>query len=54
MMYQIKTTETATVILRTIDSVWIPCDEANADYQDYLAWVAAGNTAQEWQPEDAD
>ena len=30
--------------------IWsIPFDESNADYQDYLAWVAEGNT-----PADAD
>ena len=29
---------------------FIPVDPLNADYQDYLAWVAAGNTAENFTP----
>ena len=32
-------------ILRKEDNAWIPKDTGNTDYQDYLAWVAEGNTA---------
>jgi hypothetical protein len=39
----------ADVILRTTDNANIPVDEANTDYQEYLEWVADGNT-----PEPAD
>lgn len=39
----------AKTILRKKDSAFIPFDEANTDYQEYLAWVAEGNT-----PEEAD
>jgi len=34
-------------ILRKEDNAFIPKDEANTDYQEYLAWVAEGNTAEE-------
>ena len=40
-----------TTIVRIEDMAWIPCDEQNSDYQAYLAWVAEGNTAEEWQPD---
>ena len=33
-------------ILRKEDGAEIPKDEANADYQEYLEWVAEGNTAE--------
>jgi len=36
------------IIVRTIDHSFIPCDMENTDYQAYLAWVAEGNTAEEW------
>jgi len=31
-------------ILRTTDGAWIPKVAENTDYQEYLAWVAEGNT----------
>ena len=39
--------ENTSAILKTSSSpnIWIPFDPANTDYQDYLAWVAEGNTA---------
>jgi len=41
--------EVSNVILRKEDNAFIPFDSANKDYQEYLAWLAEGNT-----PEDAD
>ena len=39
------TTEGDTII-RTTDRAAIPIDSRNRDYQDYLDWVAEGNTAE--------
>ena len=42
-----------TSILRQSDNACIPFDPTNMDYQDYLKWVAEGNTplpADEGQP----
>lgn len=50
-MYQVAQTLSGEIIVRVIDTAWIPQDPANSDYQQYLAWVAEGNTATEWQPE---
>ena len=43
------TTNNIDVVKRIADNDFIPFDEANTDYQEYLEWLAEGNT-----PETAD
>ena len=35
-------------IVRLNDNVFIPMDDKNKDYQEYLEWLAQGNTPEEW------
>lgn len=52
MTYYTHTHLGISVILRVdgSDETWIPQDPTNTDYQQYLEWVAEGNTATTYSP----
>jgi len=39
--------EPSNLIIRLQNNAYIPKDEDNKDYQEYLEWVAEGNTPEE-------
>jgi len=48
-LFRITSSGDATHVIKTYDSgvkTTIPFDEANTHYQEYLEWVAEGNTAE--------
>ncbi len=46
-LLNIDGTENTEQIQRIIDGAYIPKDENNTDYQEYLAWLEEGNTPEE-------
>ena len=52
-MYKIFNVPNGNIFIVTNnDKTFIPMDEANTDYKEYLEWVAKGNTAEEYIPEE--
>ena len=50
MTYKIIRADDYEAIQRVSDTAFIPMDEANTDYQAYLAWLAEGNEPEIVQP----
>ena len=44
LMNHVVTNEPAPFVIKISDGTCIPFDPANTDYQEYLKWVAEGNT----------
>lgn len=49
IMYKLKQNYSGGLdfVIRLLDNAYIPFDPDNTDYQQYLAWLAEGNTPQE-------
>jgi len=52
MIYYISKNNKCIVLKKDNIVFFIPFDHGNKDYQEYLAWVAKGNTAEEYNPEE--
>jgi hypothetical protein len=55
MIFYVETTYDNKFVLRMEREgivSFVPADPGNMDYQAYLAWVAEGNTAEEWDSND--
>ena len=50
IVYTYSLTVNPKMILRDQDDAWIPDDPDNIDYQDYLAWLEAGNVPNAYEP----
>ena len=48
MAFTYQKTEDGQMIYRKEDKAFIPYDSENNDYKEYLAWVAEGNTIEEY------
>jgi hypothetical protein len=44
MTYKLYNSGFQQFVIRLADNAFIPMDEANTDYQEYLKWIAEGNT----------
>jgi hypothetical protein len=43
-------TQNPDIVVRDADQANIPRDEGNRDYQEYLQWLAEGNTPAPYEP----
>ena len=44
MNYKLVNPNCGEMVIRLLDNAFIPFDSGNRDYQEYLKWVAEGNT----------